>query len=169
MVNLASAYTDPGRFADDLRILFREGPTLIGLSSEMAKAGSNLSTELDGIPVAATPTGRLVAGDGERLPPPACAARLERCGNVGQSLVCSYRGWTYDTDGRLLARPLFAGALDDVPDLQSAPGGGRQEIWADLPPRGGSADPIDVDDILAGARTIRGRSASRATHIGNSH
>jgi phenylpropionate dioxygenase-like ring-hydroxylating dioxygenase large terminal subunit len=51
MVNPASAYTDPERFARELRVLFRDGPTLLGLSCEMAEPGSYLSTTLDGIPL----------------------------------------------------------------------------------------------------------------------
>ena len=35
MVNPATAYTDPDRFATELRVLFRDGPTLLGLSCEL--------------------------------------------------------------------------------------------------------------------------------------
>src|SRR5215210_7055831 len=53
MVQPASAYTDPERFAEELRVLFRDGPTLLGLSCEMAEPGQYVSTRVGGVPVVA--------------------------------------------------------------------------------------------------------------------
>ena len=152
MVNPASAYTDPERFARELRVLFRDGPTLLGLSCEMAEPGSYLSTTLDGIPVVAIrqADGSLAAMVN------ACRHRGaplvgERSGTVGRSLVCGYHGWTYDREGTLLARPLSAGAFDDVTlrcDLHRV---AVAEKYGLIFIRAGSGEPIDVDDVLAGA------------------
>ena len=63
MVNPASAYTDPVRFAEEQRVLFRTGPTLLGLSCEMAEAGDYLTGIVGGVPVMAVrqPDGSLNA------------------------------------------------------------------------------------------------------------
>jgi phenylpropionate dioxygenase-like ring-hydroxylating dioxygenase large terminal subunit len=60
MVNPASAYTNPDRFAEEQRVLFRDGPTLLGLSCEMPEAGDYLTGALGGVPVMAVrqPDGR---------------------------------------------------------------------------------------------------------------
>ena len=152
MVNPASAYTDPARFANEMRVLFREGPTLLGLSCELASAGDFLSTTLDGIPIVA-----IRQGDGTlRAMVNACRHRGAplvngRSGNLGRSLVCGYHGWTYGTDGTLKARPLSAGAFDDVTiscDLHQVAVAERHGL---VFVRAGSSEPIDVDEVLAGA------------------
>jgi phenylpropionate dioxygenase-like ring-hydroxylating dioxygenase large terminal subunit len=153
MVNPASAYTDPVRFATEMRVLFRQGPTLLGLSCELPNAGDFLSTTLDGIPVVAIrqPDGTL------RAMVNACRHRgaplvNERVGNLGRSMVCGYHGWTYGTDGTLKARPLSAGAFDDVTiscDLHRVAVAERHGL---VFVRAGSSEPIDVDDVLGGAQ-----------------
>lgn len=153
MVNPASAYTDPKRFGDEMRVLFRDGPTLLGLSCEVGNPGDFLSTTLDGIPIVAIrqPDGSL------RAMVNACRHRGaplvdQRAGNVGRSLVCGYHGWTYGTDGALKARPLSAGAFDDVTltcDLHQV---AVAERYGLVFVRAGSSTPIDVDDLLGGAQ-----------------
>ena len=152
MVNPASAYTDPDRFAREQRTLFREGPTLLGLSCELSEPGDFLATTVDGIPIVA-----IRQNDGGlRAMVNACRHRgsplvSERTGNIGRSIVCGYHGWTYAPDGALLARPLSAGAFDDVTidcDLHRV---GIAEEYGLVFIRAGSPDPIDVDEILAGA------------------
>ena len=39
MHNPATAYTSPERFADEMRVLFRGQPVLVGLSCELGDAG----------------------------------------------------------------------------------------------------------------------------------
>lgn len=153
MVNPASAYTDASRFDDEMRVLFREGPTLLGLSCELPNPGDFLATTLDGIPVVVVrqPDGTL------RAMVNACRHRgaplvAERAGSVGRSLVCGYHGWTYGTDGVLKARPLSADAFDDVTlscDLHPV---AVAERYGLVFVRAGSSVPIDVDDLLGGAQ-----------------
>jgi phenylpropionate dioxygenase-like ring-hydroxylating dioxygenase large terminal subunit len=167
MINPASAYTDPERFAKEQRVLFRDGPTLLGLSCEMTEPGSYLSARPGGVPVVA-----LRQADGSlRAMVNACRHRGaplvgERAGTVGRSLVCGYHGWTYDTEGRLLARPLSAGAFDDVPircDLHRV---AVAEKYGLIFVRAGSDEPIDVDEVLAGAQDDLGAfGLERYTHV----
>lgn len=152
MVNPASAYTDPERYARELRVLFRDGPTLLGLSCEMPNPGDYLSTTLDGIPIFAI---RQADGSIEAMVN-ACRHRAAplvsaRAGNVGRSLVCNYHGWTYDTDGTLRARPLSAGAFDDVTLPCNLHRIAVAERYGLIFVRAGSNEPIDVDQTLAGA------------------
>jgi nitrite reductase/ring-hydroxylating ferredoxin subunit len=167
MVNPASAYTDPERFAREQRVLFRNGPTLLGLSCEMPEPGDSLTATLDGIPVVAVrqADGTLAAMVN------ACRHRAAplvhgRSANIGRSLVCGYHGWTYDTGGRLLARPLSAGAFDDVSIDCSLHRIAVAERYGLIFVRAGSDEPIDVDEVLAGAQDDLGAFAlDHFTHI----
>jgi nitrite reductase/ring-hydroxylating ferredoxin subunit len=167
MVNPASAYTDPQRYADELRVLFREGPTLLGLSCEVAEPGGYLSTTVGGIPVLV-----VRQGDGSlRAMVNACRHRgaplvSQRAGRVGRSLVCGYHGWTYDTVGALLARPLSAGAFDDVTIGCNLHPVAVAEEYGLIFVRAGSAAPIDVDEALGGAQDDLGSfRLDHYTHI----
>ncbi|MEZ5266225.1 MAG: aromatic ring-hydroxylating dioxygenase subunit alpha [Acidimicrobiales bacterium] len=153
MINPASAYTDPERSAKELRVLFRNGPTLLGLSCEMPEPGDYLSTTLDGIPVVAVrqADGSIVARVN------ACRHRAAplvdaRAGKTGRSIVCNYHGWTYDTDGTLRARPLSAGAFDDVAMPCNLHRVAVAERYGLIFVRAGSTEPIDVDEALGGAQ-----------------
>jgi nitrite reductase/ring-hydroxylating ferredoxin subunit len=167
MVNPATAYTDPDRFAAEQRILFRDGPTLLGLSCELAGAGDFVTTTVDGIPIVA-----VRQADGSlRAMVNACRHRgaplvTERTGNLGRSMVCGYHGWTYGTDGALRARPLSAGAFDDVTipcDLHQV---AIAERYGLVFIRAGSGEPIDVDDVLGGAQDDLGSfDLASYTHI----
>jgi phenylpropionate dioxygenase-like ring-hydroxylating dioxygenase large terminal subunit len=167
MVNPASAYTDPERFARELDVLFRNGPTLLGLSCEVAEPGSYLSTTLDGIPIVA-----VRQADGSlRAMVNACRHRgaplvQARSGTVGRSVVCGYHGWTYDTEGTLLARPLSAGGFDDVTISCNLHRVAVAEKYGLIFIRAGSDDPIDVDEVLGGAQDDLGSFGLGAyTHI----
>jgi phenylpropionate dioxygenase-like ring-hydroxylating dioxygenase large terminal subunit len=167
MVNPAAAYTDPERFAKELRVLFRAGPTLLGLSCEMAEPGDYLSTVFGGVPVIA-----VRQADGSlRAMVNICRHRAaplvtDRAGTIGRSLVCGYHGWTYDTDGTLLARPLSADAFGDVTlncDLHSV---AVAEKYGLIFVRAGSDEPIDVDATLGGAQDDLGSFGLEGyTHI----
>ncbi len=167
MVNPASAYTDPDRFARELKVLFRNGPTLLGLSCEMPNPGDYLSTTLDGVPVFAVrqPDGTI------RALVNACRHRAaplvtERAGNTGRSIVCNYHGWTYDPDGTLRARPLSSGAFDDVTLPCNLHPVAVAEKYGLIFVRAGSTDPIDVDETLGGAEDDLGSfGLDRYTHI----
>ncbi len=152
MVNQATAYTDPERFATELRVLFRNGPTLLGLSCELPEPGDYLTTTVDGIPIVVV---RQTDGSLRALVN-ACRHRgaplvTDRAGNIGRSIVCGYHGWTYDPAGQLRARPLSAGAFDDVTincDLHQV---AVAERYGLVFIRAGSAEAIDVDEVLGGA------------------
>lgn len=153
MVNPASAYTDPERHARELQVLFRDGPTLLGLSCEMPAPGDYLTTTLDGIPIAAV---RQADGSVVALVN-ACRHRAaplftERTGSTGRSIVCGYHAWTYDTQGALLARPLSAGAFDDVTIGCNLHRVAVAEKYGLIFVRAGSEQPIDVDEALGGAQ-----------------
>jgi phenylpropionate dioxygenase-like ring-hydroxylating dioxygenase large terminal subunit len=167
MVNPATAYTDPERFATEMRVLFRDGPTLLGLSCELARPGDFLTTTVDGVPILA-----VRQADGTlRAMINACRHRgaplaTARAGTLGRSIVCGYHGWTYDPDGALRARPLSAGAFDDVGigcDLHHVE---VAEKYGLVFIRAGSGGAIDVDDVLSGAEDDLGSfGLDRYTHV----
>src|SRR5215204_6089286 len=167
MVNPAAAYTDVERFAVEQRVLFRDGTTLLGLSCEVAAPGDYLSTTVDGIPVVvvrqADGTLRGLINACRHRGAPLVTART---GNLGHSLVCNYHGWTYSPDGALLARPLSAGAFDDVTiacDLHQI---AVAEKYGLVFIRAGSAAPVDVDEVLDGAEDDLGAfDLASYTHI----
>lgn len=167
MVNPAAAYADPARFAKEMRVLFRAGPTLLGLTCEMANPGDYLSTTLDGVPVMA-----VRQADGSlRAMVNACRHRAaplvqQRSGNVGRSIVCGYHGWTYDTEGTLRARPLSAGAFDDVTIACNLHRVAVAEGYGLIFVRAGSDQPIDIDEALGGAQDDLGSFGLEGfTHI----
>lgn len=115
MRNPASAYVDPARFEDEKRVLFRQHPQMMGLSSELAAPGARMTAELGGVPVvivrqadgslkgfvnACRHRGAPVVADGEDARP---------------RLSCPYHGWVYDLDGSLVARPYAEEAFADAP------------------------------------------------------
>ena len=157
--NPASAYTDPARFTEEMRLLFRGRPQFVGLSGECATPGAFLTADLGGIPIAV-----VRQSDGSlRALVNVCRHRgatlLQGSGQGNgeggglRRIVCPYHGWTYDTDGKLLQRPTSAGGFDDVAvacDLhQRAVVEKYGLIFVD--PTGMEA--IDVDAVLCGAES----------------
>jgi phenylpropionate dioxygenase-like ring-hydroxylating dioxygenase large terminal subunit len=153
MVNPASVYTDPERFAEELRVLFREGPVLFALSCELPHPGSYRAATFDGVPVVV-----VRQGDGTlRAMVNACRHRgapLVAPGSDGDDLrafSCPYHAWTYDLDGALRSRPMSAGAFDDIAidcDLHQLAVAERHGMVFVRP---GGSEPIDVDAHLGGA------------------
>ena len=153
MVNPATAYTDPGRFARERRRLFRDGPVFFALSCELTAPGSYLTGRFDGVPVVVVrqPDGSL------RAMVNACRHRgapiVQPDGGAGEvsALSCPYHAWTYDLGGRLRSRPMSEGAFDDVPvecDLHPL---AVAERYGMVFVRAGGPEPIDVDAFLGGA------------------
>jgi phenylpropionate dioxygenase-like ring-hydroxylating dioxygenase large terminal subunit len=166
----SSAYTDPQRFADEMRILFRPGPVLVGLSCELVGAGSYRAITVDGIPIVVV-----------RQPDGSLRALVNACRHRGAPLVdtvsdgqglrafsCPYHAWTYELDGALRARPMSAGAFDDVTadcSLHPLPVAERYGLIFVRPT---GTDPIDVDDALAGAQDdLDAFGLDRYVHIGS--
>ena len=153
MINSASAYTDPDRFAVEQRVLFRDGPVFFAMSVDLPDPGCYRATTFDGIPLVV-----VRQADGSlRAVVNACrhrGAALVETHSQGTGLLvfsCPYHSWTYDTAGSLTARPMSAGAFDDVTlncDLhQRAVAEKHGMIFV----RPGGTEPIDVDQFLSGA------------------
>jgi phenylpropionate dioxygenase-like ring-hydroxylating dioxygenase large terminal subunit len=115
MRNRAAAYVDPRRFEDEKRVLFRRRPQMLGLSSECAAPGSQMTADLGGVPalIVRQADGSLrgfvnaCRHRGAPVHSPDGAARPR--------ISCPYHGWVYDLDGALLARPYAEEAFDDAP------------------------------------------------------
>lgn len=151
--NPATAYTDPERFRREQEALFRAGPVFAGLSADLAEPGSYRALRVDGLPLVV-----VRQADGS------LAAFVNACRHRGAPLVdprstgeglrafsCPYHAWTYELSGELRARPLSAGAFDDVTmncDLLRRPVAERYGLIF-VRPEGD--EPIDVDATLAGA------------------
>lgn len=151
--NSASAYTDPERFALEMTTLFRGGPVFFGLSVDVTEPGAYSARRVDGIPIVAV-----------RQHDGSLAAFVNACRHRGAPLVepsgagdglraftCPYHAWTYELSGELRARPLSAGAFDDVTlrcDLIRRPVAERYGL---IFVRAEGDEPIDVDEVLGGA------------------
>lgn len=153
MVNAASVYTDPDRYAREQRLLFRPGPVFFGLSADLPEPGAYRSARFDGIPIVVV---RQADGSVRALVN-ACRHRgaplvdPESNGSGLSAFSCPYHAWTYELTGELRARPASAGAFDDVTmscDLLTRPVAERYGMIF-LRPEGDA--PIDVDEVLAGA------------------
>jgi len=168
MVQDASAYTDVTRFELEQQRLFRNGAVFVGLSAQVAEPGSYLTATFDRIPlvIVRQADGELVAMVN------ACrhrAAPLVEQGSTGgglNALSCPYHAWTYELDGRLRARPGAYGAFDDVTincDLKTVAVAEKHGIIFVRPD---SPEPIDVDQVLAGAEDdLAAFDLSSAVHI----
>jgi phenylpropionate dioxygenase-like ring-hydroxylating dioxygenase large terminal subunit len=149
-VQPASTYSDPARFDEERRVLFRDGPVFAGLSAECPRPGDHLTGEFGGIPVVIVrqPNGVL------RGFVNACrhrAAPLVAGRGSATRLVCGYHSWTYDLDGRLTGRPLSDGAFDDLTvDCNLLPVVVAEDHGL-IFIRPSGDQPIDVDAYLAGA------------------
>jgi phenylpropionate dioxygenase-like ring-hydroxylating dioxygenase large terminal subunit len=107
MVQSASVYSDSKHFANELRILFREGPTFVGLSASCAQPGDYLVASVGGVPIAVVRQNDgslrgLVNGCRHRGSPLFVGAT----GSMNERISCGYHAWTYDRSGELMARPM---------------------------------------------------------------
>ena len=154
MINDAAAYTDPDRFEIERRVLFREGPVFSGMSADLPEPGAWRSLTFDGIPI-------VVA----RQRDGSLRALVNMCRHRASPLVepqgtgtglrvfsCPYHAWTYELDGTLRSRPAAEHAFDDVTmncDLLQRPVAEKHGLIFVRP---SGDEPIDVDDVLAGAQ-----------------
>ena len=154
MVNGASVYTDPDRYAPSSSgSCSAPVPLFFGLSADLAEPGAYRSARFDGIPIVV-----VRQADGSvRAFVNACRHRgaplvsPESSGSGLSAFSCPYHAWTYELTGELRARPASAGAFDDVTmscDLLSRPVAERYGMIF-VRPEGDA--PIDVDEVLAGA------------------
>lgn len=116
LVNDSAAYTDGERYAAEMRLFFRNGPMLVGLSCECRGPGDWLTATIDGVPVAIV---RQRDGSLRGLVN-ICRHRgapvVTGNGRGAATLACPYHAWTYALDGKLLGRPQSDGAFDDISD-----------------------------------------------------
>ncbi len=152
IVNPATAYTDPDRFRAEQRVLFRNGPVLLGFSCEAPNAGDYLTGTFDGVPVVG-----IRQRDGSiRAMVNACRHRgaplVEGNGGGLNRIACPYHAWTYELDGTLASRPMSDGAFDDITLNCNLHQVAVAEKYGMIFVRAGGAEPIDVDETLGGAR-----------------
>jgi choline monooxygenase len=105
----ARCYTDPEFFALDLERIFARTWQPVGRLEQLQRGGDYVATEVAG----GEPIVLVRDGHGEiRAYSNVCRHRAgsvaEGCGNR-QTLQCSYHGWTYTLDGKLLGAPEFEG------------------------------------------------------------
>src|SRR5690606_5266119 len=97
----AAAYSDPDRFAGELRSIFRRIPLMLAASCELPLPGDYKAIDVAGVPVLL-----IRAKDGAvRAFLNACTHRgaklAEGCG-AKTRLTCPFHGWTFSLDGKLL-------------------------------------------------------------------
>jgi phenylpropionate dioxygenase-like ring-hydroxylating dioxygenase large terminal subunit len=151
--NRADAYTDPERFELERRVLFRGGPVFFGLSADLTEPGDFRAMRVDGIPIVVV-----------RQPDGSLGAFVNACRHRGAPLVdpastgsglrafnCPYHAWSYGLDGGLRARPVSAGAFDDVTADCSLLRRPVAERYGMIFVRAEGDEPIDVDEFLSGA------------------
>jgi phenylpropionate dioxygenase-like ring-hydroxylating dioxygenase large terminal subunit len=98
------SYFDPALYQREMRTIFRQHPIVVGFSSQLAKPGDFITHNDTGQPILVVrhADGRLRAFLN------VCRHRgaqveLAPCGARKRAFVCTYHGWTYDTEGRLVA------------------------------------------------------------------
>jgi phenylpropionate dioxygenase-like ring-hydroxylating dioxygenase large terminal subunit len=151
--NKASAYTDPQRFEQEQQRVFRSQPLFFGFSADLQEVGNYRALVVAGVPliVARQKNGELAAFVN------ACRHRgapLVPVNSQGEALAafhCPYHAWTYELSGELRARPMSAGAFDDVTDACSLHQRPVAEAYGLIFVRPHGGDAIDVAATLAGA------------------
>lgn len=105
MENPVAKYTDPKQLEQEINVLFRTFPIIIGHGSDVAEPGDFLTHDATGVPILVTR-----AQDGSvKAFLNVCrhrGARLEDkpCGKA-RTFSCPYHAWTYGLDGRLRGMP----------------------------------------------------------------
>lgn len=144
----AALYTDPVRFEEERRQLFRRIPLMLAAGCELQEPGAYKSLEVAGVPVL------LTRGDDG-----VARAFLNQCTHRGAQLadgcgkarrfICPYHGWSFDRTGALLgvASSESFGAIDkatkslrEFPLLEQA-----GLIWVVLDPE----STLDIGRFLA--------------------
>ncbi len=167
-----AAFTSEAFFALEQARLFARTWLLAGFAHEIPERGDIVPVTVAGAPVI------LVRGAdggvrgfhnvcrhrGTRLVSEPCAGRRD--------IVCPYHAWTYDLDGRLVARPYFAGKeaaeqdLPATPDIALAPV--RTACWLDMifVDLSGRAAPLD-DHLAPVTARLDGYDLSTLGHAGS--
>lgn len=131
------------------QLFFRDELLCLGLSARLPGPGSFIAESLSGTPILLTRDARgevhghlnVCRHRGSRV--------AEGCGNA-KSFVCPYHAWTYDLQGRLVARPeetAFSGVERKTHGLTALPVVERHGMLWVCPTPG---RPADLDKKLAG-------------------
>jgi phenylpropionate dioxygenase-like ring-hydroxylating dioxygenase large terminal subunit len=102
--NAVSHYLDPEQFRREREILFRRYPISVGFAGQVRNPGDFFTHGASGVPI-------LVVRDRQgvlRAFLNVCRHRgtmlvRDACGTDKKAFICPYHGWSYGTDGRLLA------------------------------------------------------------------
>lgn len=146
---LVAEYTDPQRYAQEIKGLFRELPVVVAHSSQLANPGDFIAHDRLGVPIIVTRTqGGALAAHLNVCPHRNAVVETEECGNRS-AFVCPYHNWTFGLDGvaknipdpasfdgvdkaRLNLRPIAVAEKYGLVFVRLSPGG-----------------PIDLDTYLA--------------------
>jgi phenylpropionate dioxygenase-like ring-hydroxylating dioxygenase large terminal subunit len=148
--NSVASYTEPDRLDQELKILFRRYPLMMGLACRIPEPGDYFTDENCGLPI-------LIVRDHEgvvRAFLNVCrhrGAQVARgCGHVKSGFTCPYHGWSYDSRGKLVGIPdsrNFEGVDRETHGLVALPAYERFGcIW--VQPEPGSR--FDIDKELSG-------------------
>jgi len=150
-----SEYTDPARLEQEVEVLFRQFPIIVGQTQQLKESGQFITHNTTGVPILVT---RNRAG--------AVNAFLNVCRHRGavvedkpcgkaNTFSCPYHGWTYDLDGKLrgLRQAEAFGELDKSQHgLIELPAFERHGLIWVRPSASNSADAktdIDIDAWLS--------------------
>lgn len=97
------SYYDPALYQREQTAIFRQQPIVVGFSSQLAKVGDFITHNDTGQPILVVRH----ADGGLRAFLNVCRHRgaqveLQPCGGRKRAFVCTYHGWTYDTEGKLV-------------------------------------------------------------------
>lgn len=151
MRNAASHYVDPAWFADERQALFREAPLFAALSVECPQPGSYITRACGGIPIGIVRQRNGSLSAFVNICRHRAATLLQSPdGNNLRSIVCPYHGWTYDTAGKLLNRPLSDDGFADIEENCNLACVAVQEKHGLIFVHPSDPRPFDVDALLHG-------------------
>ena len=167
-----AAFTSEAFFALEQARLFARSWLLAGFAHQIPDAGDIVPVEVAGAPVILVRTTdggvrgfhNVCRHRGARLVSEPCAARRD--------IVCPYHAWTYDLDGRLVARPYFGGKEAAEQDLPASPGIAlapvRTACWLDMifVDLSGRAAPLE-DHLAPVTARLDGYDLSTLGHAGS--
>ena len=161
----AANYTNPSRFQQELKTVFRRLPLVIAPTAELRNPGDYKATDVAGVPVLA------VRGkDGVmRAFINSCSHRgtavaLDGTGNRSR-FVCPYHGWTFNQEGALVgvaAREEFGDIDTDchgLTPLRTVERAGL--IWCILDP----GSTLDIEAFLCGYDSMLGLFGLESWHL----
>jgi len=148
--NPVSDYICPKQAAQERELFFRRGPFAVGLSCLLPTAGDYMTHDHAGVPILLVRREDGSLGAFLNVCRHRGARLAEGCGKGARGFSCAYHGWSYGTDGRLLARPderSFAEIDKSTRGLRALPAVEKYGlIW--LSPKPGYH--FDVDALLGG-------------------